>query len=150
MCRSAWPFKPARTAFFHGLSGGGVAPLAVATVRAGHKKGFEGLVACLEALVRPFHPSCEKETELIERMYRKWSNPLPMFSDTSIPLSALMQTAVMGFFAVTVRWSSVLVAVVVAASVWRGISLSAEALAVLVPVIWGDRTMVTYLRIRRQ
>ena len=86
---------------------------------------------------------------MIERMYRKWSGLLPAFAETSIPLSVLAQTAVMGFFAITVRWSSVLVAVVVAASVWRGIPLPAEALAVLVPVIWGDRTMVTYLRIRR-
>lgn len=87
---------------------------------------------------------------MIEHVYRKLARRLPVFSEISIPLHAFAQTAVMSVFAVTARWSSVLVGALVAAAAWGEVPVPTEALMVLVPAVWADRTAVAYLRIRRR
>ncbi|MFJ9412622.1 MULTISPECIES: hypothetical protein [unclassified Streptomyces] len=86
---------------------------------------------------------------MIERAHRKRTSRLPEFADTSIPLYALAQTAVVSIFAITVRWISVLLTAIAATLAWRGLELPAELFLAVPPMAWLDRSGITYLRIRR-
>ncbi|MFF9346632.1 hypothetical protein [Streptomyces sp. NPDC014734] len=55
--------------------------------------------------------------------------------------------SVLGF---TLRWGSVLLGALVTAVVLKGEPPSYEALAVLGPLVWADRTALTWFRIRRR
>ncbi|MFI9051542.1 hypothetical protein [Streptomyces sp. NPDC053427] len=86
---------------------------------------------------------------MTEHAHRKRTRRLPAFSDPSIPLYALAQTAVVSIFAFTVRWVSVLLTAIAATVAWRGFALPAEVFLAVPPMAWLDRSGITYLRIRR-
>lgn len=85
---------------------------------------------------------------MIERASRPLTS-IPGFSDTSIPLLTSVQTVLMAV-AFTVRWSSALLTALVLCIAFDVVHLPAESLAMLAPVIWSDRSFVSFLRIRRR
>lgn len=86
---------------------------------------------------------------MIERVYRRLARSLPEFADSSIPLQVVVQTALVSVFAVTLRWSSFLMTGLIAAAALGVVRLPVEVLMVLTPMVWSDRTVLSYLRIRR-
>ncbi|MET9556784.1 hypothetical protein [Streptomyces sp. NPDC006645] len=86
---------------------------------------------------------------MIQHIRRKLANLLPAASEISIPLSAVLQTAVVSVFMLTLRFSSVLLVGVLAVTALRPVSFSSEALMLLTAMAWGDRSTVSYLRVRR-
>ncbi|MFJ4972497.1 hypothetical protein [Streptomyces sp. NPDC088755] len=56
----------------------------------------------------------------------------------------------MSFLGFQLRWNSVLLGALVTAAVLNDVPPSYEALVVLAPVIWADRTTLTWVRIRRR
>ncbi|AQU70149.1 hypothetical protein [Streptomyces niveus] len=86
---------------------------------------------------------------MIQHIRRKLASLLPAASEISIPLSAVLQTAVASVFMLTLRFSSVLLVGILAITALRLISLPSEALMLLTAMAWGDRSTVSYLRVRR-
>lgn len=86
---------------------------------------------------------------MIQHICRKLANLLPASSDVSIPLHAIVQTALASVFMVTLRFSSLLVGALLAVAAVRSEPLQSEALLMLTATAWSDRSAVSYLRVRR-
>ncbi|WP_433549085.1 hypothetical protein ACQPZG_31520 [Streptomyces sp. CA-294286] len=84
---------------------------------------------------------------MLERVFRKLKERLPESSVTSIPLQVALQTGVASLVVLTLRWSSVLVTAMVTAATVAAVPT--ESLVVLAPLLWADRTALSYLRVRR-
>lgn len=87
--------------------------------------------------------------ELIQHVRRKVAHLLPSSSETSIPLSAVVQTTIASVFFVTLRLSFPLVTGVVLTVVRHPIEVPSQWLWVLTTTVLADRSAVAYLRIRR-
>ncbi|MFD8847573.1 hypothetical protein [Streptomyces sp. NPDC059604] len=87
---------------------------------------------------------------MIEHVDQKPVSRLLVCPEITIPVFSAGQTSLLSVFGFTLRWSSVLLGALVAAVVLKGEPPSCEALAVLGPVVWADRTALTCFRIRRR
>ncbi|MFE4664506.1 hypothetical protein ACFRI7_11930 [Streptomyces sp. NPDC056716] len=83
-----------------------------------------------------------------QHVQRGLARLVPAAPRGSIPLPALLQTAVTGVLLLSFRFGSVLaVAVAVGAVVWPG-ALSPEVQMMVVVTAWADRSAVSFVRIR--
>lgn len=87
---------------------------------------------------------------MIERADQKPANGFLVCSEITIPALSARQTSQVSVFAFTLRWSSVLLGALLATVALKSEPLSYEALVVLSPVVWADRTALTCFRIRRR
>lgn len=86
---------------------------------------------------------------MIQHVRRNLERFLPSPSETSIPLSAVIQTAPAGVFFVTLRLSFPLVTGIAPLSAWHLAEVPTQLLWLLTATVLADRSTVTYLRIRR-
>jgi hypothetical protein len=113
------------------------------------EKGPEFVVS-LEALYPVPESNREsRSTRMIQHVRRNLARLLPSASETSIPLSAVVQTAIASIFFVTLRLSFPLVTGVALTCVWHPIEVPAQLLGLLTATVLADRSAVVYLRIRR-
>ncbi|MFJ4688845.1 hypothetical protein [Streptomyces sp. NPDC088789] len=83
-----------------------------------------------------------------QHVQRGLARLVPAAPGMSIPLPALLQTAVTGVFLLTFRLGSALtVAVVAGAVVWPG-ALTPEVQMMAMATAWADRSAVSFVRIR--
>lgn len=114
------------------------------------EKGSELVSVSLEALLPPCRVNtAQRSTTLIQHVRRKLASLLPASPEISIPLSAVLQTAIASVFLLTLRFSSALVAGAVVVSAVRPSSFSSEAVMLVTVTAWSDRSAVSYLRVRR-
>jgi hypothetical protein len=86
---------------------------------------------------------------LIQHVRRKLASVLPAAPEISIPLSAVLQTAVSSIFMLTLRFSSLLLIGTLAAAAVRPEPLPVEVLVGMTVAAVSDRSCVAYLRVRR-
>ncbi|MFD8984637.1 hypothetical protein, partial [Streptomyces sp. NPDC059564] len=79
--------------------------------------------------------------------YRQWVEPLPKTAEGTIPIPAPAETGILSILSVGFRWGSLLTAAAAVATVMG--SASSELMLTLAPAVLADRTVVSYLRVRR-
>ncbi|MFE3945913.1 hypothetical protein ACFXPV_29260 [Streptomyces sp. NPDC059118] len=87
---------------------------------------------------------------MIERVDQKPVSGFLVCPEITIPAFSSGQTSLVSVFGFTLRWGSVLLGALVTAVVLKGEPPSYEALAVLGPLVWADRTALSCFRIRRR
>ncbi|WP_435191388.1 hypothetical protein [Streptomyces sp. bgisy126] len=83
---------------------------------------------------------------MIERIYRKLISLAPVPPDISIPLPVPIQTAILASLLVELRFSSLLSGAAVTAVAFGA---PHDLLLMVAPVVFADRTAVSYRRMRR-
>ncbi|WP_037886907.1 hypothetical protein [Streptomyces viridochromogenes] len=87
---------------------------------------------------------------MIQHVRGKLARHLPSFSEASIPLAVVVQTALSSVFFVTLRLSSLLEAGIAVRFVWQPVDVPAQLMWLVSATVLADRSAVAYLRIRRR
>lgn len=86
---------------------------------------------------------------MIQHFRRNWVHRHPSVSETSIPLSVVVQTTLSSVFFVTLRLSSLQMAGLTVWSLCHPVAVPVQLMGVLATTVLADRSAVTYLRLRR-
>ncbi|MER5968556.1 hypothetical protein ABT112_02210 [Streptomyces sp. NPDC002055] len=86
---------------------------------------------------------------MIQHVRRMLARVLPAAPEVSIPLPALLQTAISSVFMLTLRFSSLLLIGTLATAAARAEPLPVEVLLGMTAASVSDRSCAAYLKVRR-